>query len=77
MEKYIVIEIQNGAALVWTYDSRAEAESKYHAVLSFAAVSAVEIHSAVILTSTGHLLAAQCYDHRPEPEPEEETPAEQ
>lgn len=77
MEKYIVIEIQNGATLVWTYDSRAEAESKYHTILSFAAVSTVEIHSAVILTSAGHLLAAQCYDHRPAPEPEEETPAEQ
>ena len=77
MIKYFVIEMQNGANLVWAYDSREQAESKYHAVLSAAAVSSVTVHTAVLMTNKGHMLASQCYDRTPAPEPEEETPAEQ
>lgn len=65
--KYIVIELQttNGttAYLVTTHDTREEAESKYHLVLSAAAVSNVEIHAATILTPDGFQLMNQSYHH--------------
>lgn len=66
--KFIVIELQtntDGAVgnLVYSYDTRAEAESKYHAVLSAAAVSAVPIHAAVLMDSTGFFLERKAYKH--------------
>lgn len=72
--KYIVIELQNNADgtvsnLVYTYDSKNEAESKYHLVLSSAAVSQVRIHAAMLATTDGKLIASQHYIHIPEPEP--------
>lgn len=68
MEKYIVIELQTSqdgtvGNLVYAYDSREQAESKYHAVLSAAAVSALPTHAAVLLTSEGFEVAQQCYHH--------------
>lgn len=77
--KYIVIELQtndNGAIgnFVWAFDERNQAEAKYHAVLSVAAVSELPMHAASLLQSDGRLLACASYDHTPEPEPElEET----
>lgn len=72
--KYIVIELQNNADgtvsnLVYTYDNKNEAESKYHLVLSSAAVSQVRIHAAMLATTDGKLIASQHYIHLPEPEP--------
>lgn len=69
---YIVIEIQNGAVgkNVWTYATRDEAFSKYHAVLSVAAVSEVGVHAAVILDDHGQQIAAQAFTHEV-PKPEE------
>lgn len=68
--KYIVIEMQNGVvgANVWTYDNRNAAESKYHSVLAVAAVSAVENHTAVLLTEDGVSLAHASYKHPVEEE---------
>ena len=67
--KYIVVELQtNGsttANIVTTHDTREAAESKYHTVLAAAAVSNVEIHSAVILTPDGFQLMSQAYRHAP------------
>lgn len=65
---YIVIEIQTNAngtvgTLVDTYQSLQQAESKYHSVLSYAATSALPVHSAVILTSDGLLLKNESYSH--------------
>lgn len=64
---YIVIELQtNGNTttnLVNAYDTRAEAEQKYHLILSAAAVSNVEIHAAVMLTAEGMVINSQAYHH--------------
>lgn len=75
---FIVIEIQTSntvATLVNAYEDRNQAENKYHAILSAAAVSAVPKHGAVMLTDEGVRLKSECYIHEqpePEPEPEEE-----
>lgn len=65
---YIVIELQtnaNGSVgnLVWSYATREEAFSKYHAVLSAAAVSALPVHAAVILDNHGFQIAAMYFEH--------------
>lgn len=53
-KKYIVIEIQTAAdgtigTLVYNFDSENEAESKYHSILSAAAVSGCPVHSAMLM----------------------------
>ncbi len=65
---YIVIEIQtndSGAigTLVNSYADRNQAEQKYHAVLSAAAVSALPKHSAVMLDNDGVYVKGECYRH--------------
>lgn len=65
---YLVIEIQkmNGgqlAHLVTTHEEQPEAEQKFHAVLSAAAVSAVDVHSAVMLDDTGERIKGETYYH--------------
>jgi hypothetical protein len=70
--KYITIEIQTNADgsvgnLVYAFDSRNEAESKYHAILASAAISTLPEHSAIIITSEGKALCSQCYKHIEEP----------
>lgn len=76
--KYLVIEIQkfdNGAMSTpsYAYDNINSAESKYHAILSGAAVSALPVHSAVLMNETGYLIHSQSYNHEPESEPEPES----
>ena len=79
---YIVIELQtaaNGAVgnFIFTYTDRNQAESKYHLILTSAAVSQVPVHTAVLMTNEGQLLERKVYHHaQPEIEPEEE-PGEQ
>ena len=46
--------------------------SKYHAILSSAAVGTLPIHAAVLLTADGYVLESRCYEHPVEPEPEPE-----
>ena len=75
--KYLVIEIQRNADgtignFVWTFDTINEAESKYHSVLAYAAVSTVYTHSAVILNETGFCVKSQSYTHIPESDPNAE-----
>lgn len=64
---FIVMEIQaNGdqvATIVNKYETRAAAEAAYHGILAFAAVSSVQIHSAVILSVEGKELMRQSYVH--------------
>lgn len=65
---YLVIEIQkmnNGqiSHLVTTHKERSEADQKYHAVLSAAAVSNVDVHSAVMLDDTGERIKGESYYH--------------
>lgn len=78
--KYMVVEMQTMADgsvshLEWVFDTLAEAESKYHGVLSFAAISQLPLHTATLTTTEGALIASQAY-HHVIPEPEPETPTE-
>lgn len=68
--KYLVIELQTAkdgsvAHLETVYDTKAEAEQKYHQILSYAAVSGetLSCHSAVILTNKGEWYKGEPYDH--------------
>lgn len=65
---FIVMEIQNGTVLpVIVKESRAEAESAYHMILASAAISTVEVHTAVLMTNEGFMLESKCYKHEVEP----------
>lgn len=67
---YIVIEIQaddsTAATIVNNYTDRNIAEQKYHNILSAAAVSAVPVHSAVMLTGDGTRIKGETYRHSEE-----------
>lgn len=75
--KYLVIEIQKTddtvATLVNSFDTINEAESKYHTVLAYAAVSSVHVHTAVLMNETGYVIKHESYDHTPEAEEETES----
>ena len=65
---YIVLEIQkNGDGtvgnLVYTYEDKNEAGSKYHSVLASAAVSILPVHTAFLLTDDGFKVESKCYRH--------------
>lgn len=65
---YLVIEIQksndgNLSHIESVHATLPEAEQKYHTVLSFAAVSAVDVHSAVMLDDTGTRIKGETYYH--------------
>lgn len=69
--KYLVIEIQTSwdgtvGNIVTAHDTREQAESKYHAVLSAAAISTIMKHSAVIMDEEGAVLGSMCYRHEME-----------
>ena len=65
---FVVIEIQNNGetSTVFTYsfNSRNEADSKYYSILAEAAVSKVEIHSAILLTVEGYYITSACFKHQ-------------
>lgn len=50
-----------------------EAESQFHLILASAAVSNVEVHSAVILTEDGRNVRNECYRHPVVNLPEEQS----
>jgi len=69
--KYLVIEIQTNTDgtvgnLVFAYGDRNQAESKYHAVLSAAAISELPMHTCDLIQADGVLLARQSYVHEQE-----------
>ena len=71
--KYIVVEIQtmqNGqvATIPTAFDTEREANAKYHQVLSYAAVSGIPCHSAVVLTEEAQFLRRDFFRTDPEPE---------
>jgi hypothetical protein len=71
---YIVLEIQtnNGTTSILpaqTFADSAHAEAAFHGILSFAAVSSVEKHGAVILNDDCQRVRSECYYH-PAPVPE-------
>ena len=72
---YIVIELQTNTdgtvgVLTTQHEDLLAAESQYHQVLFYAAVSALPKHTAMIITEDGALLRSESYTHAPvEPEP--------
>ena len=74
--KYLVMEVQTDASgqvgnFVFAFDTRDEADSKYHALLSVASVSNVPVHCVYMLTSNGHFINAEVHLHE-QPTPNEE-----
>ena len=71
---YIVVELQkNGDSIgnvVNTYTDINAAESSFHSILAAAALSSVEVHSAVIMNELGQTLKSEYYYHPVQPEPE-------
>lgn len=70
---YYIIEIQEqadgtGAILTFTEPTENQALSKWHSVLTFASVSEVFCHSAVVLDSEGKHIARESYMHYPQVE---------
>ena len=70
---YLVVEMQKQsdgtiAQITTTYTDRNTAEQKYHEILSYAAVSTIPIHTAVILSEEGNLIKKECYRHEVETE---------
>ena len=65
---FIVLEAQtnkNGVlgTLINQYNDYNQAESKYYAILSAAAVSSLPRHAAFILTNEGMFVKGDCYTH--------------
>lgn len=65
---YIVIELQidkegNVSSIVNSYTNINEAESKYHTVLAYAAISNVYRHSASILDDRGVTIKSESFRH--------------
>ena len=63
---YVVIEIQTTGELVtsvlnFVFSDRAQAESKYHTILAYAAVGNLFIHSAVLLAANGQVIMHDSY----------------
>lgn len=65
---YIVDEIQtnNGVTTIvpTAFDSEAEAESRYHDILHYAAVSTIDKHGAMYYTDDGRYIDSKCYEHK-------------
>lgn len=65
---FIVLELQtNGGKtgnFTFAFDNLADAYAKYYTILAAAAKSDVEVHTALILTETGGIVRAECFDRR-------------
>ena len=57
---------KKGATIVTVKNTRNEAESEYHRILQYAAISSVPIHGAVILTDECTPLMYKSYVHADE-----------
>ena len=70
MEKYVVIEMQNGnvGEHAWTYDAREDAEVKMYQVLAEAVKSPVGLHTVMLVTGEGFVLDSKSYTHEAESE---------
>ena len=78
MYQYYIIEIQKTHAgeyahlIHWVFDAdadlaRQKAESKYHEVLTAAAISNTAMHSATLISAEGVPLRNECYHHAEQP----------
>lgn len=64
---YYVLEIQTnngaGAVIPFYFTDRDQAESKYHSLLSVAAVSEVDKHGAMLFNEDGFMIKSEIYNH--------------
>ena len=64
---FIVLEIQTNDGVTSiipnTYSDESIAMQKYHEILSFAAVSEIDIHTAVVLNESGMTIRNENYIH--------------
>lgn len=63
---FIVIEIQKTdqiATLVTAYETRNEAEAKYHSILAAAALSSVPVHAAAMMSEEGYPIKNDVFKH--------------
>ncbi len=79
---YIVMEVQvfsdgSMSTPCYAFENLNSAESKYHSILSSAAVSKLPTHTAFMLTDGGQVLKSECFRHEVEPEPTPEPEEEQ
>lgn len=69
---YIVIELQtnngNVGILTYKFTELSEAYAKYYLILSSAAVSDIEVHTALIVTETGQVVRSETFSHASEVE---------
>ena len=74
--KYLVIELQKTgddvASIINKHDDFNQAQSTYHQVLAAAAISSVEVHSAIIMSDEGEVYNKESFFHPVEPENLEE-----
>ena len=81
--RYVILEMQNNKDGSVTfpsdprqkvYEDKNQAESEYHRILQYAAISSSPLKGCMLLTSEGEVVRAEFYEHPiPEPEPEETT----
>lgn len=75
---YIVLEIQeeqDGTVRVLEpayFEEQSRALQKYYTVLSYAVMSELAKHAAMIVTTDGQVFKSECYYYTPEPDPEPE-----
>ena len=74
---YIVLEIQTNiddsiGTIINTYTRRENAESRYHEVLMYAALSSLPVHSAVLLDNKGSYLKNETFIHNSDGNDQEE-----
>lgn len=65
---FVVIELQRTGentlgTIVTTHIERNDAEQKYHQILAAAAISEIDIHSAVMLNENGQRIKGETYRH--------------
>ena len=65
---YIVVELQKNeqgvvSNIVTSFNTLAEAESKYYTVLAAAAIRKIPVHSAIVVSEEGFPVKHQCYKH--------------
>ena len=75
--RYIVMEVQtnqDGSATFPSdprqkvYADQKQAESEYHRILQYAAISTAPLKGCMLLTSTGELLRSEFYEHPQAPQ---------
>lgn len=74
--KYLVIELQKSgddvASIINKCDDLNQAQSTYHQILAAAAISSIEVHSAIIMNDEGEVYNRESFFHPIEPENSEE-----